>query len=208
MVPASFQIPLGIESVNGSSSNDTACGSQSCLLDGRTPDINTHNTSWASRLVTVRKNRANDDIFYEHVVFTFNFNYETRLRLVEIELFFCPEWEIGAPLISLYGDNDRNFTLASDFISIFDTRHCNSSCDSLTLISLVPENREPEYSKWHIVIAGFDTTPYTHWVHLAEVRFNDTRPENYSPPLCIKSTPMPPQGQLTLAQCRSGLCWT
>ena len=58
-------IPQGIESVNGSSTNMTCSHEENCLLDGHSPYINTSLEKWASDLVTVRKNKATDDIGYE-----------------------------------------------------------------------------------------------------------------------------------------------
>ena len=47
LIPVSYRIPEGIQSVNGSSNTITACGSASCVLDGNIPSINTNDSNWA-----------------------------------------------------------------------------------------------------------------------------------------------------------------
>ena len=74
LMPESHWIPQGIQSVNGSSDNVTGCGSKSCVLDGNIPSINTTDSNWASQLETVRKNDANDNVDFDHVVLTFSFS--------------------------------------------------------------------------------------------------------------------------------------
>ena len=118
-------VPQGIESVNGSNvtmgcarpvgplagTNVTICGSFgsgggviSYLVDGNSPAIDTSTSDWASQLVTVRKNDATIDI-QDHVLLTFLFDTAVSLTSIELDLFLCPEWNIGAPFISVYGDN-------------------------------------------------------------------------------------------------------
>ena len=203
LVPTSYHILGGIQPVNGSSANDTGCGFKGCLLDGHIPSINTKGTNWASKLVTMEKNPATNDIDYEHVVLTFSFNHIVALRLVAVYLFLCPEWGIGAPYIALYGGNNLNTAdevsvANSDYVALFNTLHCNSTCDSLTVVHLELESGEPSYNTWHIIISGFSLQSFTHWVHVGDVIFNSDAPE--SPyPRCIERRP----GQLF---CCSRLC--
>ena len=75
-------VPEGIESVNGSSETMgctspledsggvTVCRSQSYLVDGCSPDIDTSTSDWASQLVTVRRNERSDDINFAHALLT------------------------------------------------------------------------------------------------------------------------------------------
>ena len=194
MVPASYHIPRGIQTVNGSSANDTGCGSKGCLLDGHIPSFNTEGPNWASKLVTVRKNSATDDIGYEHVVLTFSFSHSVTLRLVAVYLFLCPEWGIGAPYILLYGSNNGSDTADefseanSDYVTWFNTLYCNSTCDSLTPVHLVLNIGEPSYNTWHIIVSFFVLQQYISWVHVGEVSFNSDAPD--SPyPLCVERPP-------------------
>ena len=109
LLKPSVYIPQGIESVNGSSPNMTCSHGENCLLDGHSPYIDTSLVNWASDLVTVRKNDANDYIKYHHVVLTFAFEKNVTLTGLEIDLFLCPEWGIHAPFIKIYGSNTMTF---------------------------------------------------------------------------------------------------
>ena len=123
-------VPQGIESVNGSDVNmgctsplvDSGgvmvCNSSDCpssyLLDGNSPAIDTSTSDWASQLVTVRKNDATEDIPYDYVVMTFQFGTAVSLTSIELDLFLCPEWNIGAPYITVYGDENTGLFFISD----------------------------------------------------------------------------------------------
>ena len=190
MVPISYHIPQGIQSVNGSSANDTGCGSKGCLLDGNIPSINTEGTNWASKLVTVRKNSATNAIDYEHVVLTFSFSRNVALRLVELYMLNCTEWKIGALYIVLYGNHGLDFTgnSGSDYLSHYIPSECkSSSCDSLSLFNLNVKYGEPAYSTYHIELSEFTNID---WVHVGEVRFFDKPAnENEIPELCPEPSP-------------------
>ena len=80
-------VPQGIESVNGSSVNMGCTSplvdsdgvmicnmSQSYLVDGCSPAINTSTSDWASQLVTVRKTPPTDEFIFDHVLLTFGFD--------------------------------------------------------------------------------------------------------------------------------------
>ena len=190
LMPVSHHIPRGIQSVNGSSDNVTGCGSTSCVLDGNIPSINTNDPNWASQLETVRKNDANDNIAFDHVVLTFSFSQNITLRLVELYMLNCPEWKIGGvspdSRIDLYGLNfTTHQTLNGDFLGRFTSPCQSSSCDSLSFFYLNVQNGEPEYSKYHILFSFVD------WVHVGEVRFFDKPAnENEIPQLCpVKPSP-------------------
>ena len=88
------------ESVNGSSVNmgctsplvDSGsvmiCNmSQSYLVDGCSPAIDTSTSDWASQLVTVRKTQTP----FDHVLLTFGFDPAVTLTGIELDLFLCPE---------------------------------------------------------------------------------------------------------------------
>ena len=161
MVPVPVQVvPQGIESVNGSDVNmgcavslgdfgdvtlcggfSTGVGAISYLVDGNSPAIDTSTSNWASQLVTVRKNDANDVIDIRHVVSTFRFDSAVSLTKIELDLFLCPELNIGAPRITLYADNNSNLVFSfrsgltqSDFIMHYIPN--KSSCDFLSTVSI------------------------------------------------------------------------
>ena len=185
LIPASHLIPEGIQSVNGSSNTITACGSTSCVLDGNIPSINTNDSNWASQLETVRKNDANDDITFDHVVLTFSFSENIILRLVKFHVLYCPEWKIGAPYIALYGDHGVKFQQSSSgFLNQYSVSDCKlSSCASLSAFNLNVQNGEPAYSTYHIVISDEQKT--IDWVHVGEVSFFDKLAnETKIPQLC------------------------
>ena len=189
-------VPQGIESVNGSDVNMgcasspgvfggvTICGSfgagvgaTSYLVDGISPAIDTSTSNWASQLVTVRKNDAIDVITFDHVLLTFGFDTAVSLTKIELDLFLCPELNIGAPYITLYADNNNNLAFsfppgqAQSNIIKHDTPN-KTSCDSLSTVSIPLEQGGPSYFTWHIVVSDFQ--PDIEWVHVGEVRFLNT----------------------------------
>ena len=99
-----------IESVNGSDINigctsplvGRKCESISHLVDGCSPDIDSSTSDWASQLVTVRKRGSTSDLPLTHVLLTFGFDTVVSLTGIELDLFICPEWKIGAPYITVY----------------------------------------------------------------------------------------------------------
>ena len=74
----------------------TVCRSQSYLVDGCSPDIDTSTSDWASHLVTVRRNEGTSpDIDYAHVLLTFGF--ETAVSPTEICSIFLVLRELVFP---------------------------------------------------------------------------------------------------------------
>ena len=181
-------VPQGIESVNGSNvtmgcatpvvklpGNVTICGNFgsgggviSYLVDGNAPDIDTSTSDWTSELVIVRKNDGTLDL-PDHVLLTFGFDTAVSLTSIEFNLFLCPEWNIGAPFISVYGDNESSlvYSSSSDFIRSYLPNEI--SCDSLSTVTFPFEN-VLFYHNWHIVVT-FAAQPHIEWVHVGEVRF-------------------------------------
>ena len=183
LLPLLQVVPQGIESVNGSNVNAVplgdfgACGSISVgvisyLVDDISPAIDTSTSNWASQLVTVRKNDANDDIAFDHVVLTFGFDTAVSPTAIELDLFLCPEWNIGAPFITVFADvlvfMHRSGQTQSNFI-ISDTPS-HSSCGSLSTVSIPMQGGLSSYFVWHIVVS-FAAQPDIEWVHVGEVRF-------------------------------------
>ena len=186
-IPAEVVVSQGIESVNGSDVNmgctsplvDSGgvmvCSSGcSTLLDGISPTIDTNTSDWASQLLTVRITELTENIPYRHVVLTFGFDTAVSLTGIELDMFICPEWNIGAPFITVYADVESKlvFNGGSGLSLNFENYQPNeSSCDSLSTvnISLGDSLAGSPYHTWHIVVNGFSDS--IGWVHVGEVRF-------------------------------------
>ena len=105
-------------------------------------------------------------------ILTFGFATVVSLTGIELDLFLCPEWKIGAPYISVYADSERNlvFNFLSDLpleSKIID----QSACDSLSNISIPLQGQlaSSSYPTWHILVHQFGRS--IDWVHVGEVRF-------------------------------------
>ena len=173
-------LPEGIQSVNGSSTDmgctsalvDSdammTCYSQSYLVDGCSPDIDTSTSDWASQLVTVRRNERTFDVPYAHVLLTFGFDTAVSLTGIEMDLFLCPNWDIGAPLITVYYNQEYN--LAFTF-SPFVLHPSQSSCDSLTTVHVSGGTLSvSSYRTFHTIV-DLSLDSFIEWVHIGEVRF-------------------------------------
>ena len=139
--------------------------SESYLVDGCSPTIDTSTSNWASQLVTVRKVLSGAQIPFDHVLLKFGFNTNVSLTAIELDLFLCPEWNIGAPNITVAASRIRvNSILFADYTT------SQSSCDSLSTVS-IPLQGDSSYDTWQILV----TFPSPHedidWVHVGEVRF-------------------------------------
>ena len=183
-------VPQGIESVNGSDVNmgctspltnsggvmvcgNTSNYATSYLSDGNSPAINTSTSDWASQLVTVRKNDAGR-IMFDHVILTFGFDTAVTLTSIELDLFLCPEWNIGAPLIAVYADASRNLVVtaidSSPLGSKFNQRS-QSSCDSPSTVSIPFRDDAVNSSYLTVHIVVYMSQYSVEWVHVGEVRF-------------------------------------
>ena len=171
-------VPQGIESVNGSSDNmgctsslvDSGgvmvCTSQSYLIDGCSPAIDTSTSDWASQLVTVRKNQTAD-----YILLTFGFDTAVTLTGIEMNLFLCPDWGISAPTISVYADEERNLVFTDiSHRPLQNHTPTQSSCSSLSNVS-ISLVKDTSYLTWHIV---FNLSSSIDWVHVGEVRLLGT----------------------------------
>ena len=182
-------VPQGIESVNGSDVNmgctsplvDSGgvmlCNSSECpssyLLDGNSPAIDTGTSDWAPQLVTVRKNDANfSHIPFDHVVLTFGFDTAVSLTSIELDLFLCPEWNIGAPFISVYPNENNSLAFIYPSDLLIQHTPLQTSCDSLSNIAISFEELTTSPT-WHILVS-FHTQPDIEWVHVGKVRFLGT----------------------------------
>ena len=174
--------PRGIESVNGSSINMGCtsplversgvmiCTSQSYLVDGCSPAIDTSTSDWASQLVTVRKTQT-DEITFDHVLLTFGFDTAVTLTRIELDLFLCPEWGIGAQFLSVYADVKSNLVFTATSLNFTHYTPSQSSCGSLSTvnISLGDNLRSTPYLTWYILVSSLPD-----WVHVGEIRFLDS----------------------------------
>ena len=179
-------VPEGIESVNGSSETMgctspleesggvTVCRSQSYLVDGCSPDIDTSTSDWASHLVTVKRVDSSETHNFSHVLLTFGFETAVTLTAIEMDLFLCPDWGIGAPhIIVVYLKDDRSFNFDPGLH--FHTHNmdpAHSSCDSLSTVVISGDifSAVQQFHTMHILI---DLPLHLHieWVHLGDVRF-------------------------------------
>ena len=176
--------PQEIESINGSSANIrcttplvdsgnfTLCEecSANTLVDGKSPAIDTSTSDWASRLVTLRKTQT-DEIDFDHVLLTFRFETLIQLYEIELDLFLCPEWGIGAPFISVYANVESNLVYTRNTLLFQHYTPSQSSCDSLSTVTIILGDSfiVTSYLTWHILVSTF--TPFIDWVHVGEVRF-------------------------------------
>ena len=150
------------------------CESMSHLVDGCSPDIDTSTSDWASQLVTVRTS-VTDDIRFTHVLLTFGFDTAVSLTGIELDLFLCPEWRIGAPHITVYADEEDNLVLTNPLqsgLTFINYEPTQSSCNALSSVS-IPFLGGPlaslSFRTWHILVSrSID------WVHVGEVRFSGT----------------------------------
>ena len=131
--------------------------SESYLIDGCSPTIDTSTSNWASQLVTVKT--------ISQVLLTFGFNTNVSLTAIELGLFLCPEWNIGAPNITVAASRIRvNSILFADYTT------SQSSCDSLSTVS-IPLQGDSSYDTWHILVTFPNPHEDIQWVHVGEVRF-------------------------------------
>ena len=174
-------VPQGIQSVNGSStdmgctsalvdSGDVmTCNSQSYLVDGCSPDIDTSISDWASQLVTVRRVEGTADIPFAHVLLSFGFDTAVSLTGIEIDLFHCPDWGIGAPRIRVYLNDEYDSTFSTSLPFLIVVVPSESRCDSLSNFT-IPETSDISYHVFHILITSLYHSNIE-WVYVGEVTF-------------------------------------
>ena len=181
IVPAVQVVPQGIVSVNGSNitmgcasplvdrGGVMVCNnSESYLVDGCSPAIDTSTSNWTSQLVTLRGNDGDDVI--EYVPLTFVFDTNVSLYSIELDVFHCPEWNIGASYIDVYADKNRTLVYSNKSTRIGGSPPKSSSCDFLSLVTITigDVHRSSSYHTWHIIV---DADRDNEWVHIGEVRF-------------------------------------
>ena len=144
----------------------------SVLIDGVVPTIDTseRNSSdefvWAAPLLTVRASTGS---------VTLGFRFQTRVVLCEVELyvFHCPTWGIGAEDIQIHNGATfprlipGTFPIIGRVIVTSDMQNCTS----LTRVSIPLQmaiSTSSYFIEFHSLLAGT-----IEWVHIAEVRFSD-----------------------------------
>ena len=200
LVPVKVVQPQGIESVDGSDINmgctsplvnsDGVMICDSCsnnyLIDRHTPDIDTSTSDWASQLVTVKKTQT-DEIPFDHVLLTFQFDTAVFVNEVELDFFRCPEMGISVPTLGLYIDEGLGDDLVLNISSLanisraimfnLDTNWPSlpTSCDSLTTIPIdfSRETRDRLARTIHVLI-NFSSSSNINWTYVGEIRFTGT----------------------------------
>ena len=103
--------------------------------------------------MTVRRNEETAAVPFDHVLLTFGFDTAVSLTGIEIDLFLCPDWGIGAPRITVYYNQEYNltFNLVLSFLGSVWTSQ--SSCDSLTTVNISGDTLlASSYRTFHIIV--------------------------------------------------------
>ena len=188
-------IPQGIESIYGS---DTTMGcasplvdrggvmvcdnSESYLVDGCSPAIDTNTSNWASQLVTVRKTTVDGPNTYDGFVLTFDFDTTVLPDSIELDLFLCSRWNSVARSFFVYADQNSNLVFNSTSSLIRGATRPRPSCDFLSTVRFSIGDIAtsfPGYHSWHIAV---ELEQFNEWAYVGEVRFfisNITNPGKF-----------------------------
>ena len=146
---------------------NTALNITGVLIDGVVPtiDITQRRTTWARQLLTVRTGSQR---------YVIGFRFGSRIIRCEVELyvFHCPSWNIGADTINIYNaltfpffikqfNSAGNVTLTSDM----------ENCESLTRVS-IPLQTAMNTSNYFIEFTNSNGMQVQQ-VYIGEVRFSD-----------------------------------
>ena len=146
--------------------------SETYLFDGCSPTIDTNTSTWASQLVTVRKKEESD---VTNVTLIFDFDTAVSPNGIELDLFLCPEWNIGAPGIYVYAYQTSTLVFnppMGEFIGSISSK--SESCDSLSTVHIgLGERLISSYHSFYIVVTFLQGSIDTEWVYVyvGEVRF-------------------------------------
>ena len=187
MYPTDYSYPQATAvSVNGSTflSGDISINSgtvtchdpTSCVLfDGHIPALTgLGGDVWASQLLTLRTTSSTEITFD----FLANLGFSIVER-VEVVMFNCPQWGIGAQTIQVL---EQGTTIVTKPVTI-------TSCSSLVRVCLQARTTIP------VLRIRFTLSLDTTWVHLAEVTFYSTR--NTCPPAAVVPTTTGPNTEST-----------
>ena len=162
---------MGCTSALVDSGGVMTCNSQSYLVDGCSPDIDTSTSDWASQLVTVRRNEGTANISFDHVLLTFGFDTAVSLTRIEIDLFLCPDWGIGAPRIDVYLNEEYNLTFRLNLSPLSAVYPSESKCDSLSNVRISGDALSSSpHQTFHILVV-FSDDSNIEWVYVGDVRF-------------------------------------
>ena len=180
---------MGCTSALVNNSDVMTCNSQSYLVDGCSPDIDTSTSDWASQLVTVRRNEGTAAVPFAHALLTFGFDTAVSLTGIEMDLFLCPDWGIGAPHIRVYVNEEYNLAFMFGLSFLRFVEPSQSSCDSLTTVHLSGDTLSvSSYRTFHILVDLYRSS--IQWVHIGDVRFL-SEGDGPAAGTCLP-TPLPP----------------
>ena len=194
LTPTAYTLS-GVMAVNGSSANGGCpspcvgvvsgittcdCGTHSTMredaitgifIDGVIPTIDAleRNTAddivWAAPLFTVRGST-------DTVTLGFRFPASVVLHEVELYLFHCPAWGIGAERIAIFnGGLFPQFSRIFESIGSVTLTSDMQNCASLTRVS-IPLQMAMSTTSYFIEFTN-PSGDLIEWVHIAEVRFSD-----------------------------------
>ena len=196
--------PSEIATVNGSS--PVNCGTifdsdldtllcdhpnTSVLFDGNVPTLaGLDGDKWASQLLTIWTNGISTHQIICQLGRPADFG---GVNTVEIVLFNCPEWGISVQTISVLLGQIRLDPPpgGSSYHDVINKNITLTSCSSLVRVC-VPVN-----TLLTLIALQFLPTPDSHWVHLAEVRFNG-RDSTCLPDAVLNQTALLPETHTNL----------
>ena len=134
------------------------------LIDGVIPTIYTNQRGWANQLFTAMPQRG-------HYVISLRFGNSIMLLAVELYVFHCPSWNIGADNINIYDaqmfpsfikqfNSAGNVTLTSDM----------ENCDSITRV-YIPLQMTLNTSNCFVEFTNSNGNVLQ--LYIGEVRFSD-----------------------------------
>jgi len=187
-------LPNGLQSVNGSYHNGRCSrivqgpicaeldeGGTSDLTDCVIPSLGGFQSNWAAGLFTV--NRSGQSFFH----IGFEFSRPVNFTRVELDLFNCPEWGIGAQTITVYEYNFGILNFDAVIARALNLALGNTTVNTISCTSIVrvviplelPQNPATSY----VIDFTFDNTAtHNQWVHIAEVRFLEEEDTQCSTP--------------------------
>ena len=145
------------------------------FIDGVVPTINTimRNATgtgvfvWAAPLFTVRGSA-------DTVILGFRLLGSVALQEVELYLFNCPQWGIGAESVRTYYQfSFPSFDQTASVIGNVTLTSDRQSCDSLTRVSIPLQMARS--TLFYFIEFHNPSGAVIQWVHIAEVRFSDPR---------------------------------
>ena len=125
--------------------------------------------------MTVRRSEGNpDDIAFAHVLLTFGFDTAVSLTRIEMDLFLCPDWGIGAQRIAVYLNKDYNLANTNIFTLPFvypEGNSLQSSWDSLSTVTFSGGSLVGSYYHTIHILVPLSQDSSKEWVYVGEVRF-------------------------------------